>query len=103
MVTPLLPVHIFAGIVGLLSGTVALYAVKGATVHRRSGDVFVFAMLAMSLAGATIAGLLTAYLVLTGYTSTQPVTRSVRRLGAASMVAALSLSVTSVALALDAI
>jgi hypothetical protein len=33
----LLPFHILAGILALLFGYVALYATKGATLHRRSG------------------------------------------------------------------
>jgi hypothetical protein len=48
-------IHIAAGSVGLLAGHVALYATKGAPVHRRAGTVFVYAMLAMCVAGALIA------------------------------------------------
>jgi uncharacterized membrane protein len=113
MDTMLLPVHILAGAVGLISGAVALYAVKGATVHRRSGTVFVFAMLAMSLAGATIAavrqqeanivaGLLTAYLVFTGLTTLRPVRSGERRVAVGTMLAALGLGVASLSIALDA-
>jgi len=78
-------VHITAGAVGILSGYVALAASKGETVHRRSGMVFVYAMLTMALMGSTIAlarnvapaanapmGMLTAYLVLTGLTTVRP-------------------------------
>jgi len=72
----LLPLHITAGVVGLASGAVALYARKGGVLHRKSGKVFVYATLAMSISGATIAalksqtinvvaGLLTFYLVTT--------------------------------------
>jgi hypothetical protein len=38
-------VHILAGGFGLVSGCVALYASKGATLHRRSGMLFVYVML----------------------------------------------------------
>ena len=76
---PTLAVHILAGSVSLLSGFVALYAAKGATLHRKSGMVFVYAMLVMCTAGAFMAAvrasawsvvnmcaaLLTSYLVLT--------------------------------------
>ncbi|HZI41015.1 MAG TPA: hypothetical protein VFD67_04910 [Gemmatimonadaceae bacterium] len=78
-------VHITAGAVGILSGYVALAASKGETVHRKSGIIFVYAMLTMALMGATIAlarnvapaanapmGVLTAYLVLTGLTTVRP-------------------------------
>jgi uncharacterized membrane protein len=55
--TRLLPVHITAGVAGILSGFVALYALKGGRVHRKSGLVFVVAMLTLSLTGAVIATL----------------------------------------------
>jgi hypothetical protein len=69
--------HIGAGFLGLVSGATALYAAKGSGLHRRSGMLFVLAMLAMSISGAAIAalqavevsviaGLLAAYLVATG-------------------------------------
>ena len=74
----ILPVHIVAGGLALLFGYVALYATKGATLHRRSGILFVYAMVAMSLSGAlmdavstwritvnVVAGLLTFYFVTT--------------------------------------
>ena len=32
-----LPLHVLAGAIGILSGAVALYAVKGAVLHRKSG------------------------------------------------------------------
>src|SRR6185503_12894930 len=52
-----LPVHIVAGALGILSGTLALYAVKGAGLHRKSGTVFVAAMLVMAATGALLAAL----------------------------------------------
>jgi hypothetical protein len=73
-------VHILTGTVGLVTGFIALFVVKGATVHRRAGMAFVYSMLAMSIAGGfmavimnkapetnvTAAGI-TAYLVLTSF------------------------------------
>ena len=35
----LLPIHIIAGIIGLVSGAIALSAHKGAKLHRKSGMV----------------------------------------------------------------
>jgi uncharacterized membrane protein len=74
----ILPVHILAGALALVFGYVALFATKGATLHRRSGILFVYAMVAMSLSGAlmdavstwsitvnVVAGLLTFYFVTT--------------------------------------
>src|SRR5688500_15995164 len=70
----LLPIHIIAGLTGLISGMVALFAVKGGKLHRRSGVVFVYAMIVLGCTGAAIgamkgqkinviAGSLTFYLV----------------------------------------
>jgi uncharacterized membrane protein len=41
-------VHILAGVLGILSGFFALSAAKGAMVHRKSGKVFVYAMITMA-------------------------------------------------------
>ncbi len=72
------PMHIIAGLVAIAAGAVALYAVKGSTLHRRSGMIFAIAMLTMTSSAVTmaaflrpnignvIAGLLTFYLVSTG-------------------------------------
>ena len=79
IVPMILPVHVLAGVIGpRLRVFVALYAVKGVTLHRRSGMLFVYAMLVMSLSGAVMAvaedlgdainvpaGLVTVYLVTT--------------------------------------
>ena len=72
-----LPVHIAGGVLALGFGYVALFALKGAALHRRSGLLFVAAMVTLSLTGALmaalgasgvnlIAGLLTFYFVTTG-------------------------------------
>jgi uncharacterized membrane protein len=68
--------HIIAGVLGLISGAVALYALKGSKLHRKSGMIFVYTMLIMSATGALLAalkteklnvfvGLLTFYMVIT--------------------------------------
>jgi uncharacterized membrane protein len=46
--SPLLPFHISAGILGILSGAAALSFRKGGSRHALAGKVFVAAMLAMS-------------------------------------------------------
>jgi Predicted membrane protein len=72
--SPLLTIHIFGGIVGFLSGSMAMVVPKGGRLHRRSGDVFVLAMLSMAASGGVlamvrgqgvnvVAGLFTFYLV----------------------------------------
>jgi uncharacterized membrane protein len=50
-------VHIIAGSVGLVSGFVAIFVAKGARLHRRSGLVFVCAIVTMGVSGAAIAAL----------------------------------------------
>lgn len=75
----ILPAHVLAGVLALVFGYVALYATKGATLHRKAGLFFVYAMVTMSLSGAfmeavtksltsvnVVAGLLTFYFVMTG-------------------------------------
>lgn len=77
---PLLVLHITGGIVGLLSGSVAMVYRKGSRGHRAAGDVFVVAMLIMGLCGSTLAlmkhqmnnvfgGLLTFYMITTAWST----------------------------------
>jgi hypothetical protein len=74
--TPMLLVHIAGGLIAVLAGSIALVVRKGSRLHRRTGDVFVIAMLFMASGGAYIAlrksqpfnvfaGTLTFYLVAT--------------------------------------
>jgi hypothetical protein len=75
---PLLVLHIAGGMVGLLSGSIAMVYRKGSRGHRLSGDVFVVAMLIMGACASCLAvmkhqpnnffgGLLTFYLVTTAW------------------------------------
>lgn len=111
-----LVIHILAGAVGILAGYVALSTAKGATVHRKSGMVFVYAMITMALMGSTMAvvrnvapganapiGLLTAYLVITGLTTTRPPSAESRWRDRALMVLVLALSVTLLTFGVEAI
>jgi uncharacterized membrane protein len=72
--TPILIIHILGGTLGVASGFAAMFFRKGSRRHRIAGDVFVVSMIVMGVAGAWIAftksqhanllaGLLTAYLV----------------------------------------
>ena len=76
--SPLLIVHICGGVLGVFSGAVALFVRKGSRSHRRSGDMFVIAMLIMASSGAylgflksqtpnVLGGMLTFYLVATAW------------------------------------
>ena len=72
-------IHIAAGLLALVAGAIALYASKGSPLHRRSGMVFGVAMLTMTSSATlmaaflypnrvnVVAGLLTFYLVSTGW------------------------------------
>jgi uncharacterized membrane protein len=51
----LLPIHVTAGLLSITAGAVALWAFKGSPLHRKSGLVFVVAMLTMASTGAVIA------------------------------------------------
>src|SRR5438876_537152 len=76
---PLLMLHICGAIVGLLSGFMAMALRKGSGLHGAAGNVFFVSMLSMSAAGAYMAafikpnngnvmgGVLTFYLVATGW------------------------------------
>jgi hypothetical protein len=108
-------VHILAGSLGLLTGYVALYAAKGAVLHRRSGMVYVYAMLTMCVFGTLIsivrgvapainipAGVVTAYLVITGLTTIRPMP-GMRWLDVALMFLALTLGLTDLTFGFQAL
>jgi uncharacterized membrane protein len=98
-----LAAHVIGGALGIGCGFVALYAAKGARLHRKSGMLFVYAMLVMALFGATLAmvmnkaatsntpvGLLTAYLVITGLMTVRPPSARSRQLDLGLMLVALA-------------
>jgi len=103
----LLPIHIIAGVMGLVSGTVALSASKGGKLHRKSGMIFVYSMLVMSSMGALmaamkperisiIAGMLTFYLVATALLTVRRRAEELRWMGVCAMVVALAISLLSI-------
>jgi hypothetical protein len=109
-------VHIFAGSLALLAGYLALYSAKGATLHRKSGTLFVYAMLTMGVAGTTIAAirnvapsvnipaaLLTSYLVITALTTMRPPSARARWLDPGLMLVALAVGLTSLTFGFEAI
>ena len=110
-----LVVHILAGGMGLISGYIALYSAKGATLHRKSGILFVYAMLAMSLLGMVIAagrnvapainipaGLLTSYLVITALMTVRPPVAGSRWLNPMLMLVALGVTLADLTFTLQA-
>ena len=100
----LLPIHIAAGGLAIVLGAVALSAKKGGTIHRRSGLLFVYAMLIMAASasilsllkgradGNVLAGVLTVYFVGTALTTVRPVSSWTRRINAVALTVAVVLA-----------
>jgi uncharacterized membrane protein len=100
----LLPIHIAAGGLAIVLGAVALSVKKGGNVHRRSGLLFVYAMLVMGVSavvlsllkgradGNVLAGVLTVYFVGTALTTVRPVSSWTRRTNAVALTAAVVLA-----------
>ena len=99
----ILPVHILAGGLALVFGYIALYATKGATLHRRSGMLFVYAMVTLSLSAALmealntwrisvnlVAGLLTFYFVTTALLTVRPHLQNTNWIDAVAMLFAVT-------------
>ncbi|PYS53188.1 MAG: hypothetical protein DMF68_00235 [Acidobacteria bacterium] len=102
----LLPIHIIAGAIGIVSGAVALCALKGATLHRKSGMVFVFAMLLMSSSAVVLAmmklnrgnvmgGGLAFYMVTTALLTTRRRVAGVEWFDIAVMLLGLAVTITA--------
>jgi hypothetical protein len=107
--SPVIIVHVAAGGVALVAGFIALFAAKGATVHRKTGIVFVYAMIVMGLLGAAVAaaeateisvvaGLVCAYLVITGMATVRPPVSNARLLNIGTMIWGLTLGTASLTL-----
>ena len=97
----LLAPHILAGMLALGSGYVALFVTKGLPLHRRSGMVFVYAMVVMGMFATAVAifraipslvlsGPLVSYFVITAVTTVRPIDR---RLDLGMFVIALTIAV----------
>ena len=111
-----LALHIIAGGLGLVSGYLALYSAKGASLHRKAGIVFVYAMLTMCVPGMIIAigrnvapainvpaALLTASLVITALTTVRPPSAATRYLNRSATLATTGVGLVSMTFALQAI
>lgn len=103
-----LMVHIAAGAAAVALGFTALFVAKGGRLHRRSGLLFVYAMVVMGLTASIIGaspdnqntvlgGLLPVYLVVTALTTVRPPSAGVRRVNIGAMLAAFAFGLTSVA------
>jgi uncharacterized membrane protein len=110
----MLLVHILGGGLALVAGYVALFSAKGARVHRKSGLLFVCAMVAMGISatvmaavrgveGSVLGGLLAAYLVITALTTVRPSTAASRRLDSGLMLLAMGVGVGLVLIGFQAL
>jgi hypothetical protein len=96
----LLPIHVAAGGLALVLGAVALLVKKGGTIHRRSGLLFVSAMLVMAttaaILGNGLGGLMTAYFVGTALTTVRPPSQWIRRISVATLGVAVGLALVDI-------
>lgn len=101
-----LAIHFAAGLVSIVAGAIALSGRKGGRLHKQSGLVFTWAMVALGLTGAGIgmyesrpsqvsAGLITAYLVFSGMTTVKPFPGIGQRFNIAVMVLAFAYALAS--------
>ena len=92
----LLPIHVAAGGLAIVLGAVALSVKKGGTIHRRSGLLFVYAMLVMAFTAAILGnvggGLMTAYFVGTSLTTVRAESPWSRRFNVAALAVVLVLA-----------
>jgi uncharacterized membrane protein len=107
----LLTIHVAAGGLALVLGAVALVVKKGGTVHRRSGLLFVGAMLVMGgsasilalrtgstdAKGNLMAGLITAYFVGTAWMTVRPESSWTRRINAVALALVVVLALGAIA------
>jgi uncharacterized membrane protein len=105
----LLPIHVVAGGLALVLGAVALLATKGGAAHRRSGRLFVYAMLVMGASASMLAFrknpnnpnvfafFLTGYFVGTGLTTVRPVSPWTRGLDIAALIVVAGLALGTIA------
>lgn len=115
MIVMLLPVHIVAGGLAIVLGGVALAVSKGGTLHRRSGLLFVYAMLTMGFSGSILAlrqsltntnvlgGFMSAYFVITALTTVRPVSAWTRWLNSGALLVAIALSAIEFGLGVKAV
>jgi uncharacterized membrane protein len=104
----LLPVHVVAGALAVALGFTALFVKKGGTIHRRSGMLFVYAMLVMGITASileflrsaavanVIAALMSIYFVGTALTTVRPASRWTRAINVAALTVAAGLALLAI-------
>src|SRR5688572_3797503 len=101
----LLPIHVAAGALAMVLGAIALSARKGGKLHRRSGLLFVGAMIVMGTTASLLgflktpgdanvfAGFLTLYFVGTALTTVRPPSPWSRTINAIALAMVIVLTV----------
>jgi len=104
----LLSIHIAAGGLAIVLGAAALLARKGGTIHRRSGLLFVGAMIVMGASASILgfrkspsnpnvpAGFMTAYFVGTALTTVRPASRWTRGINMAALPIPVGLTILNI-------
>ena len=97
----ILAIHVAAGGLALVLGAVALLVRKGGTTHRRSGVLFVYAMLVMGASAAILGnvggGVMTAYFVVTALMTVRTLSPRLRWIHGAGLVVAVGFAMADVA------
>jgi uncharacterized membrane protein len=112
--TFLLPIHIIGGSIAIVAGFISVFAVKGLKLHRKSGMIFVYSMIVLSLTGAVIAtlrhqppniigGSLAFYMVITAFLTVRPRDQWSRRMDAGAFLIGTAVSVLIIKLGFDAL
>ena len=104
----LLPIHVLAGALAIILGAVALSVRKGGQLHRRSGMLFVYAMLVMGFSASLLGlrnglsdpnvfvGFMTAYFVGTALTTVEQPSQWTRAFNAVALAVAILFALGSV-------
>ena len=109
----LLPLHVIAGAIGIASGLTALFVLKGSRLHRKTGTIFVCAMLVMAATAAGLAAqhgqrfnasqaVLTAYMVVTALRTARHRIQEPHWLDASAMLIALVVALYDLRLGVEA-
>jgi hypothetical protein len=95
-----LQLHVAAGGLAMILGAVALSVKKGGTIHRRSGLLFVYAMVVLgttaAILGNVLGGLMTVYFVGTALMTVRPGFPWTRRFTVAGVMVAVGLALVDI-------
>jgi hypothetical protein len=109
----LLPLHIIAGTLGMLSGFVAVFLLKGSRRHSLAGNIFVISMMSLAVTGVYLAalkhqpgnilgGTLTFYLVTTAWLTARRRDAKTGILDWGALVIVFAVTATELTLGLEA-